>query len=56
MDALCWSLGGDLRMNTIIAAVVGALASTTVLVTGVNVVQGDQKPVSTEKLYTYSDQ
>ena len=43
-------------MNTIIAAVVGALASSAVLVAGVNAVHGDQTPVSNEKLYSYSDQ
>jgi len=43
-------------MNTIIAAAVGALASAAVLVAGVNAAQGDQKPVSNEKLYSYSDQ
>ncbi|MFC7503255.1 hypothetical protein ACOACQ_00940 [Nocardioides sp. CPCC 206347] len=43
-------------MNTIIATVVGALASTVVLVGGVNAAQGEHKPVSNEKLYSYSDQ
>ncbi|HWI42736.1 MAG TPA: hypothetical protein VNS81_03910 [Nocardioides sp.] len=43
-------------MNTLIAAVVGAFVSTTVLITGVHAVQGDQKPVSSQKLYTYSSQ
>lgn len=55
-DILCRSLGGDLRMNTIIATVVGALASTVVLVSGVNAAQSEHKPVSNEKLYSYSDQ
>lgn len=43
-------------MNTIIATVVGALASTVVLVSGVNAVQDERKSVSNEKLYSYSDQ
>lgn len=43
-------------MNVIISAVVGALASTAILVAGVNAAQGDQAPVSTDRLYTYSDQ
>lgn len=43
-------------MNTIIATVVGALASTAVLVAGVNAAQTDNKPVSNEQLYSYSDQ
>ena len=44
-------------MNTIIAIVVGALTSTVVLVTGVNVVkQDDTKPVKSDKLYSYADQ
>lgn len=43
-------------MNTIIATVVGALASTVVLVSGVNAAQGEHKPVSNEQLYSYSDQ
>ncbi|TQK70736.1 MULTISPECIES: hypothetical protein [unclassified Nocardioides] len=41
-------------MNTIIATVVGALASTAVLVAGVNAAQGEHKPVSNEKLYSYA--
>ena len=43
-------------MNTIIATVVGALASTAVLVAGVNAAQSDQKTVSEDRLYSYSDQ
>jgi hypothetical protein len=43
-------------MNIIISIIVGALASTTVLVAGVNAQQGDQTPVSEEKLYSYSQQ
>ncbi|WP_257423355.1 hypothetical protein [Nocardioides carbamazepini] len=43
-------------MNTIIATVVGALASTVVLVAGVNAAQGEHKPVSNAKLYSYADQ
>lgn len=43
-------------MNTLIAAAVGALASTVVLVAGVNAAQSDHKPVSEQKLYSYSDQ
>lgn len=43
-------------MNTIISAVVGALAASAVLVAGVNAVQGDQTPVADSKLYTYADQ
>ncbi len=54
--ALCWSLGGDLRMNIIISTIVGALASTVVLVAGVNAANNDHKPVSNDKLYSYSDQ
>ncbi|AJR18365.1 hypothetical protein ACIRN4_24605 [Pimelobacter simplex] len=42
-------------MNTIIATVVGALASTAVLVAGVNAAQGEHKTVSNDKLYSYSD-
>lgn len=54
--ALCWSLGGDLRMNIIISTIVGALASTVVLVAGVNAANNDSKPVSNDELYSYSDQ
>ncbi|WP_157537349.1 hypothetical protein [Nocardioides sp. Root190] len=45
-------------MNIIIATIVGALASTTVLIAGVNAVQnGDsQQSVSSEQLSSYSDQ
>ena len=43
-------------MNIIISTIVGALASTVVLVAGVNAAQSDHKPVSEEKLYSYSDQ
>jgi len=43
-------------MNTIIATVVGALASTVVLVAGVNAAQSERAPVSNEKLYSYADQ
>ena len=43
-------------MNLIISAFVGALAATAVLITGVNAVQGDQSPVSEQKLTTYSSQ
>lgn len=43
-------------MNIIISTIVGALASTAVLVAGVNAQQADQKPVSEEKLYSYSQQ
>ncbi|WP_263969870.1 MULTISPECIES: hypothetical protein [unclassified Nocardioides] len=43
-------------MNIIISTIVGALASTAVLVTGVHAAQSDQKSVSNEQLYSYSDQ
>ena len=43
-------------MNTIIAIVVGAAASTVLLVAGVNAQQAEQKNVSKETLYSYSDQ
>ncbi|WP_275890188.1 hypothetical protein [Nocardioides faecalis] len=43
-------------MNTIIASAVGALAAAAVLVGGVNAMQSDTKPVSDEKLYSYSTQ
>ena len=42
-------------MNTLIAAAVGAIVSTVVLVVGVNAAQSDQRSVSNEKLYSYSD-
>lgn len=43
-------------MNTLISAVVGALAATAVLVGGVNVVDSGQKPVANNELYTYSSE
>jgi len=42
-------------MNTIIATLVGALASTVVLVAGVNAAQGEHKKVDANVLYSYSD-
>lgn len=43
-------------MNTIVAAVVGALVATAATIGGVNVVQGsDQKRVAETTLYEYSD-
>lgn len=41
-------------MNTLIAALVGALAAGAVLVGGVNIAQPSQEPVANAKLYTYS--
>lgn len=41
-------------MNTLIAALVGALAAGAVLIGGVHLAQGDQSPVAVTKLYTYS--
>lgn len=43
-------------MNIIISTIVGALASTAVLVAGVNATQADPKPVSKDELYSYSNQ
>ena len=51
-----------MSMNIIISAIVGALASTTVMVGGVTAVKcgqdacGEPAKVSNEKLYSYSDQ
>lgn len=43
-------------MNIIISTIVGALASTVVLVAGVNAANNDSKPVSNDEIYSYSDQ
>jgi hypothetical protein len=41
-------------MNRLIAALVGALAAFAVLLGGVHVAKGDQRPVATTKLETYA--
>lgn len=41
-------------MNRLIAALVGALAAFAVLISGVHIAQGDQKPVSSSELQTYA--
>lgn len=43
-------------MNTLISAVVGALAASAVLIGGVHVVDSGQKPVADNQLYTYSNE
>lgn len=41
-------------MNTVIAAIVGALAAGAVMVGGVNAAQDTPEPVAKSELYTYS--
>jgi hypothetical protein len=45
-------------INILVAGVIGAVASTAVLVTGVNVVapSAPSEPVSNDQLYSYVDQ